>query len=581
MHHGPALEDTGQERAADAFARRAGPALAGTLAGAQQASVGAFPLSHPAIESLRNNFSLDASGVRLHTDDSSSMQSAALDARAFTVGRDIHFDRGQYRPDRRDGLTLLAHELAHVEQQKHGVPRVQRSPYDVAKGSEDIHDRLGQDYLEATRGATAPDFHPGGVQYTAGYQQWLNAQAAVRGQAAGGPRFLPTTFTQKDPLARAPVAANGLTTYSINGRSTAGLQLAQVLTTLQTQLAPPNVLHSPGLVTGQTQCRFDPAQRIDSGTHVDELTPPPQGGWRGRLAPADVGAAAACPGKTVVPVTLTDVSGDPKVLEKLVHDSEMEHVAELRALHDRHFVPYYRFIVGLTATAGTAPDCETRLRAQIADRDIQAATAFALGDLAATRRYDDPSSTHRGALTPTVGTGCAGVTLTSRQVNPPQAGAGPGNVMPVAPRTTAVDPTRLAVNGSTVMSGANVVRAFGNATDATTAMGVFATLGVTEIRRIGPVEVLFAGAHSATGSLVTGLPKLAIHPDQYQVTIGISNPADWVISEMMGAKFFELANFGASRDEAYSAAALMVGNAISHQFRIGPAAGAGMTFYTA
>ena len=47
----------------------------------------------------------------------------ALGARAFTVGSDIYFAAGAFRPDRRDGLWLLAHEVAHVVQQSAGLVR--------------------------------------------------------------------------------------------------------------------------------------------------------------------------------------------------------------------------------------------------------------------------------------------------------------------------------------------------------------------------------------------------------------------------------------------------------------------------
>jgi hypothetical protein len=45
----------------------------------------------------------------------------ALGARAFTVGTDIYFAAGAFRPDTRDGLWLLAHEVAHVVQQCAGL----------------------------------------------------------------------------------------------------------------------------------------------------------------------------------------------------------------------------------------------------------------------------------------------------------------------------------------------------------------------------------------------------------------------------------------------------------------------------
>jgi hypothetical protein len=44
-----------------------------------------------------------------------------VSARAFTVGRDIFFGSGEYRPETADGRALLTHELAHVVQQR-GAP---------------------------------------------------------------------------------------------------------------------------------------------------------------------------------------------------------------------------------------------------------------------------------------------------------------------------------------------------------------------------------------------------------------------------------------------------------------------------
>lgn len=63
-------------------------------------------------------FGRDFSGVRLHTHDAAAKAAQAMAARAFTVGDDIAFAAGEYRPDSPDGRRLLAHELAHVAQQR-------------------------------------------------------------------------------------------------------------------------------------------------------------------------------------------------------------------------------------------------------------------------------------------------------------------------------------------------------------------------------------------------------------------------------------------------------------------------------
>ncbi|MGO9437371.1 MAG: DUF4157 domain-containing protein [Terracidiphilus sp.] len=59
----------------------------------------------------------DFSHVRVHTDSSAAELSTRLNARAFTIGRDVAFGAGEYRPGTLIGDALIAHELAHVVQQ--------------------------------------------------------------------------------------------------------------------------------------------------------------------------------------------------------------------------------------------------------------------------------------------------------------------------------------------------------------------------------------------------------------------------------------------------------------------------------
>ena len=58
-----------------------------------------------------------------------------IDARAYTLGSDIAFARGEYRPrDSHAGQLLIAHELAHTLQQGHGdAPAIRRAPEDAPK----------------------------------------------------------------------------------------------------------------------------------------------------------------------------------------------------------------------------------------------------------------------------------------------------------------------------------------------------------------------------------------------------------------------------------------------------------------
>lgn len=63
----------------------------------------------------------DFGAVRFHAGGRAARTAHALNARAFTVGRDVVFGSGQYDPASTDGRRLLAHELAHVVQQGHAT----------------------------------------------------------------------------------------------------------------------------------------------------------------------------------------------------------------------------------------------------------------------------------------------------------------------------------------------------------------------------------------------------------------------------------------------------------------------------
>lgn len=58
----------------------------------------------------------DLSHVRVHDDDAGGHAARSIRARAFTVGSDIGFAEGEYRPGTQSGRNLIAHEIAHVIQ---------------------------------------------------------------------------------------------------------------------------------------------------------------------------------------------------------------------------------------------------------------------------------------------------------------------------------------------------------------------------------------------------------------------------------------------------------------------------------
>ena len=82
-----------------------------------------FPLDSRLRSFFGARFGCDLSRVRVHTGLAAQEAAAALAARAFTVGCDVVFADGEYRPETPSGRWLLAHELAHVVQQQDAFDR--------------------------------------------------------------------------------------------------------------------------------------------------------------------------------------------------------------------------------------------------------------------------------------------------------------------------------------------------------------------------------------------------------------------------------------------------------------------------
>src|SRR5712692_6888931 len=78
---------------------------------------GGEPLPKSVRAFFEPRFNYDFGAVRMHTDSRAAAKAQEYKARAFTIGRDIAFGPGEYRPDTVTGQQLLAHELAHVVQQ--------------------------------------------------------------------------------------------------------------------------------------------------------------------------------------------------------------------------------------------------------------------------------------------------------------------------------------------------------------------------------------------------------------------------------------------------------------------------------
>jgi Domain of unknown function (DUF4157) len=94
-----------------------GEVVLDTGAAVRTAERGGERLSTSVRQHFEPRFGFDFSRVRIHADGEAAQAAQAVQARAYTVGQNIVFGRGEYAPSTVEGGRLLAHELTHVIQQ--------------------------------------------------------------------------------------------------------------------------------------------------------------------------------------------------------------------------------------------------------------------------------------------------------------------------------------------------------------------------------------------------------------------------------------------------------------------------------
>lgn len=97
----------------------------------QAAKGGGQPLDPKLQQTMGQTMGADFSEVRVHTDTQSHQFNQAIQAKAFTTGKDLFFRQGAYQPSNREGQALIAHELTHVIQQNGSG--LYRSPQQTAQ----------------------------------------------------------------------------------------------------------------------------------------------------------------------------------------------------------------------------------------------------------------------------------------------------------------------------------------------------------------------------------------------------------------------------------------------------------------
>jgi hypothetical protein len=162
---------------------------------------------------MEEAFGVDFSAVRVHVGPAAHVAAARLSAQALTIGNDLIFHAGAYRPGTPEGNRLLAHELAHVVQQADGRPRAHEAdapPGDIEVSSPDQAD---EQVADAVSRQIADEGRP-----LASRPRQLALGMLSGPVAASRVRSPSRTLVHRQPLS-APVAEPGsLSTFPWNGR---------------------------------------------------------------------------------------------------------------------------------------------------------------------------------------------------------------------------------------------------------------------------------------------------------------------------------------------------------------------------
>ncbi len=126
------------------------PAAAGALRAAGRAALGSGAPLEPGLRTqFESRFGADFGDVRVHLDAQATSWASLLGARAFARGDDIVFGAGHFAPWTAEGRGLVAHELAHVVQQRRGGA-------EPAPGVSAAHEQAAQRAAQAFSQAGGP-----------------------------------------------------------------------------------------------------------------------------------------------------------------------------------------------------------------------------------------------------------------------------------------------------------------------------------------------------------------------------------------------------------------------------------------
>jgi hypothetical protein len=116
-----------------------GGAISGDLTDRIESARGSGrPLTGAVRGRMEKAFGTDLGDVRVHTGGEADALSRSISARAFTTGKDVFFRDGEFAPGTAKGDHVLAHELAHTQQNSGAAHRAIHRLWDVNSPNLDI-----------------------------------------------------------------------------------------------------------------------------------------------------------------------------------------------------------------------------------------------------------------------------------------------------------------------------------------------------------------------------------------------------------------------------------------------------------
>jgi len=139
---------------------------------------------------MQGRFGVDFAQVRVHASPVAARSARAVDAHAYTVGNDLVFDRGRYAPSTPAGTRLIAHELAHVVQQRQAQARP-RGALRLDSSGEEPAEHAADAVLAGRRAPAVGSARPLGLQRQPNTGTSTGAPAEGSGEPEVEPLHIP------------------------------------------------------------------------------------------------------------------------------------------------------------------------------------------------------------------------------------------------------------------------------------------------------------------------------------------------------------------------------------------------------